>query len=171
MCLVFCLTWKFSYLGAIYKCYFEYLYRFHLVDCFRISYIRAHYGNKHSQQFYWCQIPIVFFVYFFFCSCLNYFVFIVVAVVSVVVIQINVLFRRFFFSLVYVFFLYAIKFICERIHIKLLYITFTIRTLDGCCHVIFLHACTTRKTKIAPKDVLFRDVDSERERKTLTHIY
>lgn len=35
---------------------------------------------------------------------------------------------------------------CE-IHIKLLFITFTIRTHGGCCHVIFLHACTNTPTR------------------------
>lgn len=41
---------------------------------------------------------------------------------------------------------YTYRNMCE-IHIKLLFITFTIRTHGGCCHVIFLHACTNTPTR------------------------
>lgn len=52
---------------------------------------------------------------------------------------------------------------CE-IHIKLLFITFTIRTHGGCCHVIFLHACTntpTRKQNRSKTSYFARYVDTD----------
>jgi len=55
-----------------------------------------------------------------------------------------------------------------RIHIKLLFITFTIRTHGGCCHVAFLHACTNTQTR---KFNRFQRRLISRYRQTFLYIY